>query len=140
VHVELASVLRIADADHPVHPEASLHMPKQADQKVLPSGMKTLPPAASASNKRRACASSSAVIDSVTPAKGTGSLLMPSDAMSSVSPVRKLQSMTLPSPSGGSGMCGGSRHYLKRSSTFSCASMARWQKAIASAQPPPNIR
>jgi hypothetical protein len=109
-----------------VHAEASLHIPKQADQKVLPSGVKTLPPAASASKKRRACASSSAVIDSVTPAKDTGSPPMESDAITSVSPIRKLQPLTLSSQSGGSGMCGDWTLSLKRISTYGCASMARW--------------
>ena len=50
-------------------PNLSLVIPKHGDQKVFPSGMKTLPPTASASRSFFACAALSAVIDNETPAK-----------------------------------------------------------------------
>ena len=82
-------------------------MPKHGDQNVLPIGIVTVPPSASALNMRRAAASSGAVIDSEKPAKLGLPEQRPSDSMTSVSPTLNEACITLFSLPGGSMPGGG---------------------------------
>src|SRR5215471_15887334 len=69
-------------------------MPKHGDQKVLPSGICTWPPSASALNIRPASASLAAVKDKENPLK-LGPSLEPSEAIKVAFPMRRLACMIL---------------------------------------------
>lgn len=71
-------------------PKRSATMPKDEAKNVLPSGICTWPPSLSALKRRLASASLAAVRVSDTPLKSGWPLTLPSDASSSVSPMRKL--------------------------------------------------
>src|SRR5262245_16860046 len=81
-------------------------MPKQGDQKVLPRGICTSPPSASAANFRAASASFAAVSDNENPLK-LGPSLQPSEAIRFASPIRKVVCMILLSQPAGTFPGGG---------------------------------
>jgi hypothetical protein len=75
-------------------------MPKRGDQKVLDNGIRTCPPSASAANARSASASVGTDSDSEKPSKFAFSP-QPSEAITTVSPMRRLACITLFSQPGG---------------------------------------
>src|SRR5258706_5236057 len=83
-------------------PKRSVSIPKRGDQNVLASGICTCPPSASAANIRSAWAASVTVRDSENPWKPGCPEQVPSDAMTTASPIRKQACMTLFSDPGGS--------------------------------------
>src|SRR5262245_53326398 len=87
-------------------PKRSVTMPKHGDQKVLPSGICTCPPSASAANFRPASASLAAVTDNENPLKSAPSP-QPSEAIRFASPMRKDLCMILLSHPGGTWPGGG---------------------------------
>src|SRR5262245_59153343 len=91
---------------HPT-PKRSVTMPKQGDQKVLVSGICTWPPSARAPNSRSASAGAAAAIDSEKPWKLDCPEEHPSEAMTVVSPTRRLACITLFSKPGGTMPGGG---------------------------------
>src|SRR5262249_23606463 len=67
-------------------PNLSASMPKRGEKKVLPSGMCTCPPSASAANSRSASASFLALSAREKPLNSGLPWAIPSDAMTAVSP------------------------------------------------------
>ena len=90
-----------------VTPKRSATMPKRGENKVLVSGICTCPPSASALNRRSASASLGTVSDSEMPWKPGLPWQAPSDAITIVSPMRRLACMTLFSEPGGTMPGGG---------------------------------
>jgi hypothetical protein len=82
----------------PATPKRSASMPKLLVKKVGMSGCMTWPPSASASNHLRASASVDAVIDSMIPLNSALPEHWPSESMSSVSPTRTTECITLSGP------------------------------------------
>jgi hypothetical protein len=80
-------------------------MPNAGEKKVSPNGICTCPPSASAANRRRASASSRALSVSANPWKPGLPVQLPSEAITWVSPTRKLQCMTFSAAPGG--LCSG---------------------------------
>ena len=76
-------------------PKRSATMPKRGEKNVLPSGICTCPPSASALNMRSASASSLAETDSAKPWNIGLPWARPSDAMICVLPMRKQECMIL---------------------------------------------
>src|SRR5438132_13269545 len=76
-------------------PKRSATMPKRGEKKVLVSGICTCPPAASALNRRSASASLGTVSDSDIPWKPGLPWQATSDAITVVSPMRRLACMIL---------------------------------------------
>src|SRR5262245_26917713 len=106
-------------------PKRSATMPKRGDQKVLVSGICTCPPSASAPNTRSASASCATASDSPKPWKLGRPSQRPSEAITVVSPMRKLVCMTLFSEPGGTMPgAGGSGLSLKRMSIVTSAPSA----------------
>ena len=102
-------------------------MPKHGDQKVLPSGICTWPPSASASNARFAAASSGTAYDNENPLKLVLPEQPPSDAITVPSPIFSDACMILFSDPGGSMPSGtGSGLSLNRIIVSTCAPIARW--------------
>src|ERR1700730_7716105 len=76
-------------------PKRSATIPKRGEKKVLVSGICTCPPSASALNRRSASASLGTVSDSDIPWKPGLPWQAPSDAITVVSPMRRLACMIL---------------------------------------------
>ena len=72
-------------------PKRSSSMPKRGDQNVFANGIRTCPPSANAAKTRSASASLGTVSDREKPWKLGFSEEEPSEAMSVVSPTRKLE-------------------------------------------------
>jgi D-galactarolactone cycloisomerase len=87
-------------------PKRSVSIPKHGDQKVLPSGICTCPPSASAAKMRPASSSVGTPSESEKPPKLVPSWI-PSEAISVLTPTRKVACMTLFSKPGGSMPGGG---------------------------------
>ena len=106
-------------------PKRSATMPKRGEKKVLASGICTWPSSASDAKSRSASASFGTVIASEKPWKTGRSVEQPSDAITVVSPMRKLACMIFSSKPGGTMPgAGGSGFSLKRMNSVTSAPRA----------------